>query len=345
MKVNREELCHTLTSLKPGIAKREIIEQGDCVIFDASDGSLYSFNEEIACYAKFKTNITGAVRAELLLNLLPKLPDDEIDIDQDEEGGVLIKCKKSISNLKCETQIRLPIDVLEMPQEDKWLALPDSFTEAVSIVEGCVSKSDTDFQLSSIHITPKYLESANSNQASRYGIELPIKESFLVRHGALHSAISNGVVEFAVTSKWLHFRNKHDLRISCHRYVEDYLDTIDAIVTKERLGTEVVIPAGVKEAVETASLFSKDNLKGVDLIGVRFDHKKQKLRISGEGINGYHVNTHKIEYTGDDIQFSINPQLFTALLTQYKTCELCTDCLKFANDHYVYITSLEPFEE
>ncbi|MDR2115845.1 MAG: hypothetical protein LBP87_05635 [Planctomycetaceae bacterium] len=341
MLVDRLELIETLGSLKPGIAKREIIEQGDCVIFDEKDGSLYSFNEEIACYVKFKTEITGAVQAELLLNLLNKLPDDEIDISQEEEGSVIIKCKKSISHLKCDSQIRLPIHILEMPTDDKWLPLPDNFIEAVSIVEGCVSRSDRDFQLSSIHITPTYMESANENQASRYNIEMPIDQPFLVRRGALQSAVSNHVTEFAITPKWLHFRNKNDLRLSCHRFIEDYIDTIDVVITKERNGVEVVVPAGVKEAVSIASLFSKDNLKGIDRIGVQFSKEKQKLFITGEGINGSHKNSHKIEYDGESMQFSINPQLFIALLNQYKTCELCSDCLKFSNDSYIYITSLE----
>lgn len=344
MKVNREELIHSLDSLKPGVAKREIIEQGDCIIFDAKDGSLYSFNEEIACYLKYSTGITGAVNAELLLKLLSKLPDEEVDLSQDEEGYLVIKCKKSISNLKCEPQIRLPIDALETPDETSWVQLPDNYVLAVSIVEGCVSKSDTDFQLSSIHITPHYMESANENQVCRYDIELPIEKSFLVRHGALQAAVGKGVVEFAVTPQWLHFRNKHNLHISCRRYEEDYIDSVDHIITKERSGTEVVLPSGLKEAISAASLFSKDNIKGVDYIEIKFSNSKQKVYITGEGINGFHRNSHSIEYSGTDMQFSINPQLFLTLILQYKTCELCSDCLKFANDQYIYITSVESLE-
>jgi DNA polymerase III sliding clamp (beta) subunit (PCNA family) len=342
MKLVREDFIKVLTSLKPGIAKREIIEQGDRIVFDCDDESVYTFNEQIACYRNYKTDIKGAVNAELLLDLLEKLPDDEIDFSQDEEGNIIIKCKKSVSSLNCDTQIRLPIHVLEKPEESSWLLLPETFNEIVDVVEDCVSTSDTDFQLSSIHITPNYIEAANENQVCRYNIELPIETPFLVRHGSLKSIKANNVTHFAITPKWLHFKNEDGLRISCHRYEEDYIESVNIIIEKERKGTEIVLPAGLKDAVLAASLFSKDS--NTKYIGVQFNKDKQKVTILGEGINGYHKNSHKIEYNGENMQFSILPQLFLELINQYKTCELCSDCLKFANETYTYITSLEPLE-
>lgn len=166
MKINREELIHSLNSLKPGIAKKEIIEQGDCVIFDASHGEAYSFNEQIACIIKLDLGVTGAVIAEPLLNLLGKLPDEEIEIDQDDEN-LCVKGKRSVSGIKCESQLRLPINVLEHPKDNAWLPLPERFIEAVTITENCVDTSDRDFQFSSIHITPDFMESANQNQVCR----------------------------------------------------------------------------------------------------------------------------------------------------------------------------------
>ncbi|MDR2704340.1 MAG: hypothetical protein LBC02_01045 [Planctomycetaceae bacterium] len=348
MKINREELIHSLNSLRPGIAKREVIEQGDCVIFDAKNGIAYSFNEQIACIIKLDIGITGAVIAEPLINTLGRLPDEEIDISQEEDDTSLIYIKggkRSITGIKCETQLRLPIDVLEHPDETAWMPLPENFNEAVELTENCVSRSDTDFQFSSIHITSNFMESANENQACRYNIEMAIDEPFLVRHGALHAIVSNGVSEYALTPEWLHFRDKHDLTISCRRYREEYLDQMDYIITKERKSTTLTLPSGLKEAILTASLFSKDNIKGVDEIEVVFSKEKQKVTIIGEGFYGFHRNSHKIEYDGEDMQFFINPKLLSTLVDQYKTCDLCENCLKFSNAFYTYVTSLESPEE
>jgi DNA polymerase III sliding clamp (beta) subunit (PCNA family) len=341
MRVNREELIHSLSSLKPGIAKKEIIEQGDCVLFDAASGLAYSFNEQIACFIKLNLGVTGAVIAEPLLTLLGRLPDDEIDVNQGDDN-LLIKCKRSSSGVKCDPQLRLPINVLERPDDDAWLPLPEHFVDAVGIVEGCVSTSDTDFKMSSIHIASDFMESANVNQACRYNIEMSIDEPFLVRHGVLRSIVSNGVSEYAVTSNWLHFRNKHDLTISCRRYVEEYIEEMDTVIAKKRDSTTITLPSGLKDAVATASLFSKDNLKGVDEVEVQFFKEKQKVFILGEGFYGFHRHSHKIEYDGEDLRFNINPRLFMTLIEQYKTCELCPECLKFSNSFYTYITSIEP---
>jgi hypothetical protein len=72
MKINREELIHSLNSLKSGIAKREIIERGDCVIFDVENKIAYSFNELIACIIKVDLCVTGAVIADPLLLICHK---------------------------------------------------------------------------------------------------------------------------------------------------------------------------------------------------------------------------------------------------------------------------------
>ncbi|MDR1268899.1 MAG: hypothetical protein LBK82_05190 [Planctomycetaceae bacterium] len=256
MKVNREELIHSLNSLSPGIAKKEIIEQGDCILFDAKSGLAYSFNEQIACFVKLNLGVTGAVIAEPLIILLKQLPDEEIDVTQDE-ANLLIKGKRSMSGVKCESQLRLPIDVLERPEDDAWFPLPEGFVEAVEIVESCVSKSDTDFQLSSIHVTSEFMESANVDQVCRYNIEIPISEQFLVRHGVLHDIVSIGVSECAVTQNWLHFRDKHDLTVSCRRYTEEYIEQMEAVFTKKRKSATITLPSGLKEAVSTASCFPK----------------------------------------------------------------------------------------
>ena len=119
------------------------------------------------------------------------------------------------------------------------------------------------------------------------------------------------------------------------------MDQVGIIITKKRDSTTITLPSGLKEAIATASLFSKDNLKGVDEIEVVFSKEKQKIFISGEGFYGFHKNSHKIEYDGEDTKFYISPKLLLTLVEQYKTCELCSECLKFSNEFYTYITAVQ----
>jgi hypothetical protein len=351
--VNRKELIAALKAVKPGIAKQEIIEQSACIIFDAESKRAYTFNDEMACFIKLDIGITGAVVAATLLDLLEKLKDEEIDVSQNDTHFV-IKCKRSEAGVQCDKEIRLPIDVLEHPKKEDWQPLPENFKNAVVMAESFVCTADTDFLMSSIHVTPTHIESTNMNQMCRYTIDLPIKGSFLVRHGNLAAIIKIGVTRCAETENWFHFKGEGGLRASCRKFNEQYIEDFDAVLEKvgqlsEGAGTgigvvNVVLPAQLKDDIRAASMFSKDNLNGKDVLTVRFSKEKQCIALKGEGLLGFFKSSVACEYSGEDISFAISPNLLLEILDQYKVCTVLPKSIKIASDQFVFLTSIESAE-
>ena len=95
MKVNRENLLKELESVIPGLSPKEVIEQSSCFVFQ--DNVITTFNDEIACSIGTALDIKGAVPAKLLLEVLRKVTDEEVEIKQKKGElsifGKKIKCK------------------------------------------------------------------------------------------------------------------------------------------------------------------------------------------------------------------------------------------------------------
>src|SRR5437660_934669 len=89
VKVSREKFLHALESVEPGLSPRDIVDQANAFVF--RNGRLYTYNDELACRIKspLGKELEGAVRAEKLLELLRKLPEDEVTIDQ-RDGQLLV---------------------------------------------------------------------------------------------------------------------------------------------------------------------------------------------------------------------------------------------------------------
>ena len=352
--INREEFIADLKAVKPGIAKYEILEQSDCIVFDAESKRVYTFNDEMACFIKLDLSITGAVVASVLLDLLGKLKDDEIEVFQDDVY-FKIKSGRIESGVACEQVIRLPITVLEHPRKEDWQPLPENFNAAVMMAESCVSKSDADFSMSSIHVTSTHLESANLSQMCRFTIDLPIKSSFLVRHGNLESITKVGVTYCAETENWWHFKGEGGLRICCRKFNESYIEDFDAILEKAgkigesngsgQVGVNVLLPSQLIDDAKTAAMFSKDNLSGRDVLVVKFSGEKQCVILKGEGILGFFKSQTDCEYHGEDLSFAISPKLFLEMMRQYKTCTVLPKSIKVSGDQFVFLTSIETVEE
>src|SRR3990167_9772082 len=79
MRVSRDELLQSLEAVAPGLAKKDSVEQSSCFVFYA-DGRVATFNDEIACYHQTPLrNISGAVAADPLRQLLQKLKEEFLE--------------------------------------------------------------------------------------------------------------------------------------------------------------------------------------------------------------------------------------------------------------------------
>jgi DNA polymerase III sliding clamp (beta) subunit (PCNA family) len=336
MKIKKLNLLNELELVSSGLSNREIIEQSDSFVF--VDGTLFTFNEEVSCRIdSCLEDLTAAVKAKPLLEVLRKMTEDEIEINFDD-SEFRVRGKRREAGIRLEKDIVLPIRTVE--QTEDWNSLPDDFDQAVQLVSQCTSKDESQFRLTCIHITPDELQATDNYQLSQYKTSVPISGSTLVRRDSLKAIVDLGMDQIAETENWLHFKNQNGLVVSCRRYeVEKFPDFSNII---EFTGEKTKLPTGISDAVEKAQIFSSENLD-TDLILVEL--KSGKLRIRGEGSNGWFTEVRKVTYSGNDLSFRIAPKLLIQLCNQHDECELNENLIKVQFDNFTYVTSLNIVEK
>ena len=329
MNLNREQLLRELEIVLPGLSTREIMEQSSCFIFKA--GKVISYNDEIACSQKTSLTIEGAIQALPLISILRKMQDDMIEVEV-QDGELLIKGKKRKAGIKMEEEILLPIESIE-PAES-WDKLHPDFTEAVSIVRDCAGKDETQFCITCIHIHPNWVETCDNYQLARYTIKTGLTKAILVRRDSLNHIISLGMIKFSETKNWIHFKNSEGLILSCRRFTEEYPDLTKLLKVE---GENIVLPKGLKEAIERAEVFSVENTEDNHIL---IDIQKGKLKLKGVGTSGWFVEYKKIKYDGQPMSFFIAPQLLIKLTSHHNKCIISKNSLMVDGGVFKYVTCL-----
>lgn len=337
MRIDREEFLRQLESVLPGLSTREIIEQSSCFIF--KDKKVMTYNDEIACSQKSCLPIEGAVQALPLVSILRKLQEKHLEITSGNEE-LLISGKRKRIGIRMEAEILLPVESIEIPEE--WKELPDDFADAISIVQQCAGKDDSQFMTTCIHLHPKYVEATDRYQAARYKMRMGIEEPTLVRKDSLKHIISLDMTEFSETKTWIHFRNPSGLILSCRCFItesEDY-PNLSSILKVE--GIPTILPKGLKEAAEKAEVFSVENVEDNQ---VTINLQKGKLRITGRGPSGWFSEITRIKYDGRNLSFTISPSLLIELVQHYSKCEIAQERLKVDVGKFQYVTVLGAVEK
>lgn len=327
--VKREEFLHQLESVQPGIAPRETIEQSSCVVFQG--GQMMTFNEEIACSYATELEFEGAVAAKPLIDILRKYTEETVELLV-TESELQVRGGRRRSGVRLEAEIALPIDAVERPEE--WRKLPEGFAAAVARIQPCAGKDDANFNLTCVHIHPKWVEACDNFQISRVQMKTGFKESTLVRRESIRYMTDLGMTEISETPTWLHFRNPQGLVLSCRRYAEDYPDLTPMLKVE---GTTVALPKGLKEASEAAEIFSAEN---VDSNQVQITLRPGKVKIRGQGVSGWHEQVMKADYQGDPLAFLISPTVLMDIVRTHNDCIISADRLKVEDGKFSYISCL-----
>lgn len=332
MRVDREAFLQQLQLIQPGLAPREIIEQSQCVVFQS--GYAYTYNDEVACCIEsvLGDEVEGAVTAKPLIDILGKLPEDEVTIDF-EETKMVVRGKRKRTTIELKSEIQLPIDKIEEPEE--WNDLPESFSDAVNLVESCASDDAARFVLTCVHLCPQWIEAFDNYKLARHQLDLPVSQSVLIKRDSLRHIISLGMQEMAETDNWVHFSGPSGLFYSCRRHLDEYHDL--SKVFKVSGGVRTALPKGLLQASERAEVFSSDN---ADRNEVKVELQGGKIRITGESAIGSHQEIQDIAYKGEPLGFYISPKLLRDICDRYEDCLISDKRLKVDGGNFTFITCL-----
>lgn len=335
VRVQRESMLQKLHSVRAGLDRSDVVEQSACFVFQR--GKLMTYNDEAAAVMKsgLPKTFEGAVDGTPLLALLTSIPDDELDMEM-SETQLTVRGKKRTANVRRHKTITLPIDAVDKPDEGAWQTLHENFANAVEMVLACVAKEDARFDLTCIHITPKWIESYNIYQMTRYRMKTGCASPSLVHPNSIKHIIPLGMTEFAESEAWLHFRNKSGLMVSCRRYTQQFPDLSGPL---DFSGEPATLPKAIGEEGELAAIFAKDN---TDSDSVMVVLKPGRLRVKGVGVYGdYDSGPMKLlNYNGEERIFMIDAKLLVEVIKRHTDCQIGENRLRIDGGKWTYITSL-----
>ncbi len=333
-KVNREQLLKELESVTPGLSPTGIVEQSNCFAF--MGGKVVTFNDEVACWTKCCLKIKGAVQAKPLLDLLRKMPEEDVEVTL-EESKMVLKGKRRRGRLLLEAEISLPFKSVGEPKH--WTTLPADFLEAVNLVHRCAGKDEQKLEVY-VHIHPDKIEACMEHQVGHFRTHTDIKHAVLIRKDSIKHIVALGMTEFGMTDAWAHFRNSNGLVVSCRR-AEDasFPDTSKALSVK---GTKVLLPKGLADAAERAAIFSGENADDDDVLVTL---KPDKLVVVGTGASGDFREIKIVKYSGEEMTFMISPKLLADITVKHNEAYITPDTLKVKSGKFTYVTALGTMDE
>jgi hypothetical protein len=220
LNINRADLLQRLESVQPGLSNTDILEQSSSFVFRKS--KVVTFNGEIVCKAHsgLPLQVEGAVTAGQLLNLFRSLPEEIVQVRFTGKEMVILG-KGRGAKVRMDAELSLPTKNVEWPKPGDWKELSPKFNEAITIVQECAGKDQSQFAMTCVHLTPKYVEACDNFQLTRYRVKTPLSKNILVRKDSIKHIPMLSMTEIAETYDWVHFRNPGGVQVGIKRFHEE----------------------------------------------------------------------------------------------------------------------------
>lgn len=329
------DMKNTLALVRPGLAKKEILDQATSVIFKG--GKVFTFNDEVSVIANMDIGVEGAIVAEPLYSFLSKLDGDaEVSIEC-RDNEFRFSSGRRRAGIRMEEEIKLPLEE-EIADPDEWFDIPDNFVQSL---EACFFSSGKDFSkpiLTCIHITDEYIEACDGHRLMRAQVRIDLGEGPLdinVVSRNLEKLGNYNPKEVGFSKNWIHFRGNGVTY--CARLVDgDYPDISEFMKVE---GSEIIFPDNIGAAIDWASVSTDDVKKWDQKIVVELT--KGKMTVGGEGRDGWGREEIRMKYTGTPVKFESHPAVLKEMANLAKSIIVSETALKIEGEKFVHVVSLE----
>ncbi len=331
--MKKADLQKALEIVKPGLASKEMIEQSTSFAF--MEGRVVTYNDEISLSHPVEgLDITGAIKADGLYQLLNKITKEEIEITVDK-NEVLIKAGRIRAGLTLQKKIKLPLDEIE--SREKWKTLPEDFTRFMSFAMSSCSRDMSRPILTCVHVNKKgFIESSDGHRITHCEMEekMPV-DTFLIPASTVQQVVKLKPTKISGGKSWVHFKTDEGSVMSCRVYEDEYPDTS---VFLEVEGVDITFPKTMEDVLERASVFSKRDYTLDEMVELCLEDNRLKIKSQSDA--GWFKESVNMKYTDLAVTFSIAPYLLKGILSETSTCVLCEDRLKFQGAGWVHIALL-----
>lgn len=330
MKVDRKELLEVLACVAPGLSKAEGVEQAQCFIFMGD--KVMTYNDEITVAASYKTEFTGAVKADEFQRLLRKLKDDEVDIT-DEGTELLVKTKKTRAGIALEADVAAHIESFKLPGKTEYNKLPEGFTEAIKFCSFSAANDMTKPILMCIHVAGNRATSSDGIRITQYKLGGEVEEPILIQAAAAVQLCKYKPTHCCVQGGWLYFKVAKAF-FCCRTFEEEYPDVSPHLKVK---GAKVTLPKGFKDLLDKANIFAAGT-KDVARVSIKL--APGVMEVKGKGDSGWIKERAKLDYDGEEVSFMARPEFLMEAVGLLDNITVGERSLKLQAKEFIHVVAI-----
>lgn len=334
MKIKRQELLDALTAIRPGLARKAILEQTMDFIFTREE--VLAYNDKICISHPFRTDFECSIPAEQMYKVLASMSQKELELTY-KGGNLLLKEGKMSAKLVATKGIPSIVEKLGLEDlENKWKELPKDFLEGLFLCMFSASQDMSQPYLTCICVDQNIMTSSDELRISQYMLEeTDFKDTFLIPAKSVEELVRFKVVEYYLGKAWVYFRTKEGV-IFCSRIISgEYPDCTSYF---EFEGVRLYLPSELKDSVETA-LIMADGAFDIDK-RIEVNISDGMIECLGENEMGWVKKIVKMKSKKKEVSFSINPIFFSEILSRTKVMICGTEKALFQTDKFKHLILL-----
>jgi len=331
--ISRIDLLNAIREVTPGISKKGDLDQSDSIIFD--NDSIYTFNSEIGIYHNFETNIQGAIKAEKFIQLLEKLPQDEIEI-KEIKGKLSLKADRIKATIKLDKNITLNPQKIPGKTSKKWKTLPDNFNEGIAFCFFSANTSNIPAGTDCLFVNGDRIASVDGYRGTVFNLSSSIDDDFLLPAKCAKQLSKYSSEKVVIDNGWLYFMNENGTVFSVRTYAEIDYPAYDSFFDVD--GPEINLPDEFLEIVSRAKILISADFVLDQFVSLIFSEGKVVCR--GEGVDGWFEEEREIEYSGKDLDIKIHPAMFSEVVKFDKKIIIGSDSMLFVSDYFMHTICL-----
>lgn len=339
MKINRIELRNILAALKPGLAKREFVQQACHFMFSGTD--ITTFNDKVCISHPFEMDASFSVKGEEFFRLIDGMTDSEITLSL-LENKVKVRSKSTTASMATigDDQNTLPIiiDTLKKGMKN-WQPLPNNFTEGLSLCSFSCNPDLTRGVDACVMVSDKFLVSKDVVRASLFTMNGVVDETLFIVGKEAQELSKFPVVEYCSDGKWGHFRTEDNVTFSCSLLsgsfpLDRMLTVYDTMSKLPHLG----FPSELKSVVDsTVMLADITSDKSGKFVMIRIEDGE--VIVKAENELGWVEKIIKTAYAGNPINININSKFLSQILDKSASLACQGNMVHFLSGSFQHVIS------
>lgn len=337
LKLNVEELKNGLNQVKPALANKEFIEVITHFLF--TEQKIIAYNDKICISYPYKHfTKTFSVKATDFLNILKSIKTKNI-LCGFIKNRLVLKSSDTEAKISINTEDMSIKDMYEKLDVDNlnFIDLNDSdtFKQGLNFCRFSVSKDVTNRNLYCVSVQKDCIISADNMRVSKFNTDEKIKP-FLIPGSAVNDLQNYEFDQIAVEDNWVHFKNDDGLIFSSRLVDGDYPDLSQFFKIEET--KKITVPIELKQLLQEAAVMAEgesDTKKEVEIC-----LENGILSCTGKKEIGYIKKKMKIDYSGEKINFQINPYFLSQILDKSQEIRLTKNIAYFTSDNFIHLIAI-----